>query len=211
MARADLRPATVVGDLAAAADCGQRASGLRPESLLVDHIPVVRSGLRDRNADHVYAPRPAATRGPRGHRRQACRGAARRGRAPGGRLGSPRHPLLRGLRHVIGLCVVVGRRLPRPGALARTGRRRARVAYELALQSVWAYCAQLSNEIEHGHDPSAPEDWGWRYLRGARCRLANPRPQESGQHRSMREAILDTSGLARQLDQAIDTLREGVQ
>jgi len=85
------------------------------------------------------------------------------------------------------------------------------VAYELALQSVWAYCAHLSDEIEHGHDPSAPEDWGWRYLRGARCRLTNPRPQESGQHRSMREAILETSGLARQLDQAIDTLREGAQ
>lgn len=85
------------------------------------------------------------------------------------------------------------------------------VAYELALQSVWAYCAHLGDEIERGHDPSAPEDWGWRYLRGARCRLAYPRPQESGQHRSMREAILETSGLARQLDQAIDTLRAGVQ
>lgn len=85
------------------------------------------------------------------------------------------------------------------------------VAYELALQSVWAYCAHLGDEIERGHDPSVPEDWGWRYLRGARCRLANPRPQESGQHRSMREAILETSGLTRQLDQAIDTLREGVR
>jgi hypothetical protein len=83
------------------------------------------------------------------------------------------------------------------------------VAYELALQSVWTYCAHLNDEIERGHDPSAPEDWGWRYLRGARCRLANPRPQESGQHRSMREAILETSGLTRQLEHAIDTLREG--
>ncbi len=83
------------------------------------------------------------------------------------------------------------------------------MAYELALQSVWAYCAHLNDEIEQGHDPSAPEDWGWRYLRGARCRLANPRPQESGQHRSMREAILETSGLAGQLDHAIETMREG--
>jgi hypothetical protein len=83
------------------------------------------------------------------------------------------------------------------------------VAYELALQSIWTYCAHLNDEIERGHTPSAPEDWGWRYLRGARCRLANPRPQESGQHRSMREAVLETSGLAPQLDQAVDTLREG--
>jgi hypothetical protein len=85
------------------------------------------------------------------------------------------------------------------------------VAYELALQSVWTYCAYLNDEIEQGRDPSAPEDWGWRYLRGARCRLAYPRPQESGQHRSMREAILETSGLTPQLGQAIDTLREGTR
>jgi hypothetical protein len=32
--------------------------------------------------------------------------------------------------------------------------------------------------------------------------------QEPGQHRSMREAILETSGLISQLDQAIETLRE---
>jgi hypothetical protein len=85
------------------------------------------------------------------------------------------------------------------------------VTYELALQSVWTYCAQLNDEIEHGRDPSVPDDWGWRYLRGARCRLANPRPQESGQHRSMREVILKTSGVLGQLDQAIETLREGAR
>ncbi len=83
------------------------------------------------------------------------------------------------------------------------------VAYELALQSIWAYCAHLNDQIERGRDLSAPEDWGWRYLRGKRCLLANPRPQESGQHRSMREAILGTSGLTGPLDQAIETLREG--
>jgi hypothetical protein len=40
-----------------------------------------------------------------------------------------------------------------------------------------------------------------------RSRLINPRPRESGQHRSMREAILETSVLVDQLDQAIEALR----
>jgi hypothetical protein len=82
------------------------------------------------------------------------------------------------------------------------------VAFELAIQSAWAYCAHLSDEIEQGRDPLVPGEWGWRYLRGIRGRLVNPRPQESGQHRSMREAILETSGLIGHLDQAIETLRE---
>jgi hypothetical protein len=82
------------------------------------------------------------------------------------------------------------------------------VNYELALQSAWAYCAHLNDQVEQGHDPLVPDEWGWRYLRAMRCRLANPRPQEPGQHRSMREAILETSGLLSQLDQAIETLRE---
>jgi transcriptional regulator with XRE-family HTH domain len=85
------------------------------------------------------------------------------------------------------------------------------VAYELVLQSAWAYCAHLNDEIEQGRDPFVPDDWGWRYLRGVRCRLANARPQESGQHRSMREAILETSGVMGHLDQAIETLREGAR
>jgi len=85
------------------------------------------------------------------------------------------------------------------------------VAYELAMQSVWAYCAHLNDEIEQGRDPLVPDAWGWRYLRGARCRLANARPQESGQHRSMREAILQTSGLMAHLDQAIEALREAAR
>lgn len=82
------------------------------------------------------------------------------------------------------------------------------VNYELALQSAWAYCAHLNDQVEQGRDPHVPDEWGWRYLRAMRCRLANPRPQEPGQHRSMREAILETSGLISQLDQAIETLRE---
>jgi transcriptional regulator with XRE-family HTH domain len=82
------------------------------------------------------------------------------------------------------------------------------VAYELTLQAMWAYCAHLNDQIEQGRDPRVPGEWGWRFLRAMRCRLANPRPQESGQHRSMREAILETSGLMGHLDHAIEALRE---
>lgn len=82
------------------------------------------------------------------------------------------------------------------------------VAHELAIQSTWAYCAHLNDQIEQGQDPVVPGEWGWRYLRAMRSRLANPRPQESPQHRSMREAILDTSGLLGHVDQALDALRE---
>jgi hypothetical protein len=82
------------------------------------------------------------------------------------------------------------------------------VDLELAIQSAWAYCAHLNDELEQGRDPLVPDQWGWRYLRGMRSRLVNPRPRESGQHRSMREAILETSGLIEQLDQAIEALRD---
>jgi hypothetical protein len=81
------------------------------------------------------------------------------------------------------------------------------VDLELAIQSAWAYCAHLNGELEQGRDPLVPDQWGWRYLRAVRSRLINPRPRESGQHRSMREAILETSVLVDQLDQAIEALR----
>jgi hypothetical protein len=84
------------------------------------------------------------------------------------------------------------------------------VAYELAVQSTWAYCAHLNGEVEEGRDPVVPDEWGWRYLRAMHCRVANPRPQETGQHRSMREAVLETSGLAGHLDQAMQALRDAV-
>ncbi|MCA1702631.1 MAG: hypothetical protein LC808_04935, partial [Actinobacteria bacterium] len=66
----------------------------------------------------------------------------------------------------------------------------------------------LNGEFEQGRDPLVPDQWGWRYLRAVRSRLINPRPRESGQHRSMREAILETSVLVDQLDQAIEALRD---
>ncbi|WP_246273641.1 hypothetical protein [Phytohabitans houttuyneae] len=82
------------------------------------------------------------------------------------------------------------------------------VAAELATQALWTYCAHINGEVEHGRDPAMPAEYGWRFLRAMRSRLVNPRPQETGQHRSMRAAILDTSGITNHLSQAIETVRE---
>ncbi|MEU9870669.1 helix-turn-helix transcriptional regulator [Actinomadura sp. NPDC048021] len=82
------------------------------------------------------------------------------------------------------------------------------VACELATQAIWAYCEHINRQVEFGLDPVLPEEHGWRFLRGARSRLVNPRPQETGQHRSMRDAIVKTSGLLGHLDQAIDIVRQ---
>jgi len=82
------------------------------------------------------------------------------------------------------------------------------VACELAVQSLWAYCDHLNGQVEEGRDPIVPDAYGWRFLRAARSRLTNPRPQENEQHRSMRNAILATCGIVNHLAHAIDTLRE---
>jgi hypothetical protein len=82
------------------------------------------------------------------------------------------------------------------------------VSCELATQALWAYCEHINDQIEAGTEPDVDREYGWRFLRGARSRLANPRAQETGQHRSMRDAILETSGLLGHLEQAIDVLRE---
>lgn len=82
------------------------------------------------------------------------------------------------------------------------------VTCELATQSIWAYCEYINRQVEYGRDPVLPDAHGWRFLRGARSRLVNPRPQETGQHRSMRDAIVKTSGLLEHLDQAIDIVRQ---
>ncbi|MEV0197376.1 hypothetical protein [Nonomuraea sp. NPDC050691] len=82
------------------------------------------------------------------------------------------------------------------------------VSTELATQAMWAYCEHINGQVERGKDPTVPDPYGWRFLRGVKSRLTNARPQETGQHRSMRTAILDTSGLIGHLTQAIDVLRE---
>src|SRR5262249_46402865 len=67
------------------------------------------------------------------------------------------------------------------------------VTCKLSVQAAWAYCDYLRQQVERGHDPAVPADFGWRFLRGIRSRLTTERPQETSQHRSMREAIVHTS------------------
>jgi hypothetical protein len=82
------------------------------------------------------------------------------------------------------------------------------VACELAVQAIWAYCDHIRGQVEKGLDPEIPPEFGWRFLRGVRSRVTTERPRETSQHRAMREAIVETSGLARHLSQAVETLRE---
>lgn len=82
------------------------------------------------------------------------------------------------------------------------------VAVELATQAMWMYCSHINTEVEQGQDPKVPSLYGWRFLRGVRSRLTIPRPQETEHHKSMRMAILETSGLLDHLSQAIEVLRE---
>jgi transcriptional regulator with XRE-family HTH domain len=79
---------------------------------------------------------------------------------------------------------------------------------ELAVQSVWAYSEHVNQQVEEGCDPAVSDKYGWRYLRGVKSRLVNPRPQETGQHRAMRNSIVETSDLIGHLDQAIDVIRQ---
>lgn len=82
------------------------------------------------------------------------------------------------------------------------------VDVELPLQAVWTYCARIAAQVERGHDPDLAPEFGWRWLRGARSRLLNPRPQETNTHRTMREAIVTTAGLPALISDAINALRE---
>lgn len=82
------------------------------------------------------------------------------------------------------------------------------VACELSVQAAWAYCDHLRQQVERGDDPMVPAEFGWRFLRGIRSRLTTERPQETSQHRSMRDAVVETSGLGRHLAQAVEILRE---
>lgn len=82
------------------------------------------------------------------------------------------------------------------------------VSCELLTQAIWCYTHEIQRQVEAGIDPIVPADYGWRFLRAIRSRLTAPRAIESGQHAGMREAVLTTSGLPRQMESAIDALRE---
>ncbi|XUM03623.1 helix-turn-helix domain-containing protein [Streptomyces venezuelae ATCC 10712] len=84
------------------------------------------------------------------------------------------------------------------------------VTCELSVQALWCFTRQIQQMIEDGQDPSMPEQYGWRFLRAAYSRLTTARAQETAQHVLMREAIMNTSGLAERLRAAQDALRESV-
>ncbi len=80
------------------------------------------------------------------------------------------------------------------------------VACELLVQAIWCYTHEILRQVEAGEDPVVPADYGRRFLRAIRSRLTAPRAMESGQHSSMRDAVLSSSRLTRQLDSAMDAL-----
>lgn len=94
---------------------------------------------------------------------------------------------------------------------ARALPEQAIVDVELSLQAVWTYCARITGQVEAGTDPDVPPEYGWRWLRAARSRLITPRPQEPNPHRSMREAIVSTSGLPGMIGDAMTATREAEQ
>jgi hypothetical protein len=95
-----------------------------------------------------------------------------------------------------------------PVARDRALREDELVTCELSVQAAWAYCDHLRQQVEQGDDPIVPAEFGWKFLRGIRSRLTTERPQETSQHRSMRDAVVQTSGLDRHLAQAVEILRD---
>jgi hypothetical protein len=82
------------------------------------------------------------------------------------------------------------------------------LALEVDVQGLWALSSRVLDSIEDGKDPVMPEEYGWRYLRGAYSRLRASRPAETAQHRAMREAVLSTSDLPDRLRDAQEALRD---
>lgn len=80
------------------------------------------------------------------------------------------------------------------------------VACQVLAQGLWAYTADVLQQVERGEDPQANAEYGRRFLRAVRSRLTVARPTETGQARSMRTAVVTTSGLVDQLDAAMNVL-----
>ncbi|MFI5541549.1 hypothetical protein ACIA5H_34720 [Nocardia sp. NPDC051900] len=85
------------------------------------------------------------------------------------------------------------------------------VAFEIGLQAIWAYTAYINEQIESDGDLRICPGYGYGFLRAARSLLLTPRPQETGQHQQMREAIVSSSGLPGQLSLSMETLKEAGQ
>ncbi|MFG3525084.1 hypothetical protein ACGF5S_32835 [Nocardia nova] len=84
----------------------------------------------------------------------------------------------------------------------------ALVSCELGIQAIWAYTAWINDQLESGATPGTHPSYGSLFLRSVRSLFLTARPQETGQHRQMREAIVTTSGLPDQLVLAMEALKE---
>ena len=80
--------------------------------------------------------------------------------------------------------------------------------FETVVQALWCYTHMISVAVEAGKDPVVPEAFGWRFLRACVSHLTSARPQETGQDRMMRDAILSSSRLATQLVDACAVLHD---
>jgi hypothetical protein len=80
--------------------------------------------------------------------------------------------------------------------------------FETVVQGLWCYTNRIAEEVEAGGDPVVPPEYGWRFLRACHSRLTTARPQETGQLRVMKDAILSTSRLPTQLLDAHAVLRD---
>nr|MBA2308414.1 hypothetical protein [Pseudonocardiales bacterium] len=95
-----------------------------------------------------------------------------------------------------------------PLAPQRALQARDLVDCELLVQALWCYCHGVHQQVEQGLDPTPPPEYGWRWLRAMRSRLTIARPRETAQHVALRQAVLETSELAKHLTAALDLLRE---
>ncbi|MEV0712757.1 hypothetical protein [Nocardia aurea] len=82
------------------------------------------------------------------------------------------------------------------------------VQFEIGVQAIWAFTAHINDQIEQGVEPDVAAAHGSRFLRAMRPLLLRPRPQETGQHQQMRDAVVTSSGLPAQLELAMDALKE---
>ncbi|WP_433603745.1 hypothetical protein ACQPXH_33135 (plasmid) [Nocardia sp. CA-135953] len=85
------------------------------------------------------------------------------------------------------------------------------IGFEIGLQAIWAYTAHINEQIESDRDLEVCPRYGYGFLRAARSVLLTPRPQETGHHRQMRDALVSSSGLPGQLSLAMEALKEAGQ
>ncbi|MGN2642485.1 hypothetical protein ACTD5D_41190 [Nocardia takedensis] len=83
------------------------------------------------------------------------------------------------------------------------------IELELELQAAWVFCEHIIRHSAVLADEELDRVKAYRkVLRSMRARLLAPQPQETGQHRSMRDAIVETSGLPAHLEHAAELLKE---